>query len=101
VLPQKLHRLRQARNGGWIKWCITDANPVGLNPADDVFTTALEHPLVGELGMMAADELKDFPQAVCVFRQFAEEVGFKRIEWRHHLTKIMPTLVPKGEHFFL
>src|SRR5438132_11270192 len=35
---------------------------------------------------MASNELEDFPQAVCVLRQIAEEIGFNSIERDHDLT---------------
>jgi hypothetical protein len=37
---------------------------------------------------MASNELEDFPQAVCVLRQIAEEIGLNSIERDHDLTRM-------------
>jgi hypothetical protein len=37
--------------------------------------------------MVVSNELEDFPQAMCVLRHVAEEVGFNRIERAHDLTR--------------
>jgi hypothetical protein len=36
-----------------------------------------------------------------VFRQIAEEVRFKRIEWCYHLTMIRRKFAKHNEHFFV
>ena len=67
--------------------CIADANPTGIDPARDVIATALEHLLIAEIRMMQTHELEHLPRTVRVSGEIAEEVGFARVEWSHHLTR--------------
>jgi len=87
MLLQKLWDLWETGDRGKIQRRITDANPPGVSPAGDVIAAAIENGIIGELRIMASNELEDFPQAVCVLRQIAEEIGFNSIERDHDLTR--------------
>ena len=103
VLLQKVRNPRQTRDRGRMEWYVADPNPARIDPAHDIIATALGDLLLAEVGIMQTHKLENFPQAMRVFRQIAEEVGFKRIEWCHHLTSlvlegsrsgVMPEILP-------
>ena len=87
VLHQKLQALGETADRRWIKRSIADANPTRVAPARDVIAAALKHLLIAELGIMQAHKLENLPQAMGVFSEIADKIGFKLIERRYHLTR--------------